>query len=176
MEIRARAAIEARHVTPDDRTAFQSAIGIATINKTLTTLGTVLRNIDVNSSLLVELNNWRLRLGKGEPDDLVFRSAPGGGPLHRSTLYKQDFLPAIRKSGVPRVRFHDLCHTYASLPIDPGEHPKYLQAQMRHSSINVTRDFYAHPMNKVNMASANRLAKTVFGEDTGDSSSKSVAK
>ena len=133
------------------------------------------RDINVDHSLLLELKKWRLKLGKSELDDLVFPS-PSGGPLHRSTLYKRGFLSAIRKSGVPRIRFHDLRHTYASLLIDQGEHPKYIQAQMGHSSINVTMDVYGHLMNKVNVASANKLAKTVLGEFVEESSSKSVAR
>jgi len=133
------------------------------------------RNIDVDPALLLELKKWRLKLGESELDDLVFPS-PSGDPLHRSTLYKQGYLPAIRRSGVPRIRFHDLRHTYASLLIDQGEHPKYIQAQMGHSSINITMDVYGHLMTKVNVKSANKLAKTIFGEDIGDSGSKSVAK
>jgi len=133
------------------------------------------RNIDVDQSHLLELKKWRLKLGKSELDDLVFPS-PSGGPLHRSTLYKRGFLPAIRKSGVPRIRFHDLRHTYASLLIDQGEHPKYIQVQMGHSSINMTMDVYGHLMDKVNVASANKLAKTVLGEFVEESSSKSVAR
>ena len=133
------------------------------------------RNIDVDPSLLLELKKWRLKLGKSELDDLVFPS-PSGGPMHRSTLYKQGYLPAIRRSGVRRIRFHDLRHTYASLLIDQGEHRKYILVQMGHSSINVTMDVYGHLMNKVNVTSANRLAKTVLGEVVEESSSKSVAK
>jgi hypothetical protein len=37
-------------------------------------------------------------------------------------------------------RFHDLRHTYAALMVAAGAHPKYLQAQMGHSSIRVTLD------------------------------------
>jgi len=65
---------------------------------------------------------------------------------------------------------------FATLLIDQGEHPKYIQGQMGHSSINVTMDVYGHLMNKVNVTSANRLAKTVLGEVVEESSSKSVAK
>ena len=41
-------------------------------------------------------------------------------------------------------RFHDLRHTYAALMVAAGAHPKYLQAQMGHSSIRVTLDLYGH--------------------------------
>ena len=46
--------------------------------------------------------------------------------------------------------------------IDQGEHPKYIQTQMGHSSINVTMDTYGHLMNTVNQESAKRLDSTVF--------------
>ncbi len=42
------------------------------------------------------------------------------------------------------VRFHDLRHTYAALMVAAGAHPKYLQAQMGHSSIRVSLDLYGH--------------------------------
>src|SRR4029077_3690131 len=81
------------------------------------------RRIDVDPVLLLELKKWKLMLPKCDLDDLVFPSA-SGQPLHRSTVYRQGFLPAIRRSGVPRIRPHDLRHTFASLLIDQGEHPK----------------------------------------------------
>ncbi|MBW2062760.1 MAG: tyrosine-type recombinase/integrase [Deltaproteobacteria bacterium] len=63
------------------------------------------------------------------------------------------------------MRFHDLRHTYASLLIDQGEHPKYIQIQMGHSSINVTMDTYGHLMNPVNREASGRLDTAIFGED-----------
>ncbi len=132
------------------------------------------RRIDVDPILLLKLKKWKLMQPTSEPTDLVFAS-PSGQPLHRSTLYKQGFLPALRRTGLPRIRFHDLRHTYASLLIDQGEHPKYIQIQMGHSSIKVTMDIYGHLMEKVNVKSASKLAKTVFGKDQGDFGSKMVA-
>jgi integrase len=132
------------------------------------------RRIDVDPTVLLDLKKWKLRLAKSEPEDLVFPSF-SGEPLHRSTLYKQGYLPAIRRSGVPRIHFRNLRHTYASLLIAQGEQPKYIQDQMGHSSIKVTFDIYGHLMEKVNVRSANRLAMTVFGEDRGGTSSETVA-
>ncbi len=132
------------------------------------------RRIDVDPILLLELKKWKLLQPTSVPTDLVFAS-PSGQPLHRSTLYKQGFLPALRRTGLPRIRFHDLRHTYASLLIDQGEHPKYIQMQMGHSSIKVTMDIYGHLMEKVNVKSASKLAKTVFGKGQGDFGSKMVA-
>jgi len=133
------------------------------------------RNVDVDPALLLVLKKWRLQVGKNELDDLVFPS-PTGGPLYRTILYRQGFMPAMRRSGVPRIRFHDLRHTYASLLIDQGEHPKYIQTQMGHASIKVTMDVYGHLMDEVNTKSASKLAKTILGDGIEGNSSKSVAR
>jgi len=42
------------------------------------------------------------------------------------------------------VRFHDLRPTFISLLIEHGAHPKYIQDQAGHSSIQVTMDTYGH--------------------------------
>ena len=48
----------------------------------------------------------------------------------------------LRQAGLQRIRFHDLRHTFATLLIDQGESPKYIQAQLDHASIQVTMDRY----------------------------------
>ena len=47
------------------------------------------------------------------------------------------------------------------------EHPKYIRAQMGHSSINVTMDTYGHLMNPINRDASNSLEIAVLGE-SGD--------
>ena len=42
------------------------------------------------------------------------------------------------------IRFYDLRHTFVSLLIEQGAHPKYIQEQAGHSSIQVTMDTYGH--------------------------------
>lgn len=44
----------------------------------------------------------------------------------------------------PAERFHDLRHTYATRMVAAGAHPKLLQAQLGHTSINVTLNTYGH--------------------------------
>jgi hypothetical protein len=54
------------------------------------------------------------------------------------------FEPALRKAKLPRVRFHDLRHTFASLLIAQGAHPKYISEQLGHASVQITMDRYSH--------------------------------
>jgi len=57
---------------------------------------------------------------------------------------RRAFYQSLEGAGLRRVRVHDLRHTYASLLIEQGAHPKYIQEQMGHSSIQVTMDIYGH--------------------------------
>jgi hypothetical protein len=56
-----------------------------------------------------------------------------------------------------------LRHTYASLLIAQGAHPKYIQVQMGHASIQTTLDRYGHLMPDVHRAEATKLDRLVFG-------------
>lgn len=44
-------------------------------------------------------------------------------------------LYALRRAELRRIRSHDLRHTYTSRLIAHGAHPKYIQAQLGHASI-----------------------------------------
>lgn len=92
--------------------------------------------------------------------DLIFPTEDGTPENAANLLYRR-FFPALRRAGLPRMRFHNLRHSYASLLIAQGEHPKYIQSQLGHSSINVTMDIYGHLMQTVNQKTASRLGKTV---------------
>jgi integrase len=70
----------------------------------------------------------------------------------------------LRRALLRRIRFHDLRHTYASLLIAQGAHPKYIQAQLGHASIQTTLDRYGHLMPEAHAAEARKLDRLVFGE------------
>jgi integrase len=77
-------------------------------------------------------------------------------------MVNRHYVPALKKAKIEKIRFHDLRHTYASLLIEQGENPKYIQKQMGHSKVSTTLDIYAHLFNKVNQESACKLEETVF--------------
>jgi integrase len=59
-------------------------------------------------------------------------------------LRRRSFQPLIERAEVPRVRFHDLRHTAATLLMIQGVHPRVVQEMLGHSSVNVTLDTYSH--------------------------------
>ncbi|MNP32066.1 site-specific tyrosine recombinase XerC [compost metagenome] len=44
----------------------------------------------------------------------------------------------------PKIRFHDLRHTHATMLLMRGVHPKIVQERLGHSSISITLDTYSH--------------------------------
>jgi hypothetical protein len=48
---------------------------------------------------------------------------PDGTPIHPDKFRKR-FEVRIGRSGLPPIRFHDLRHTYATLALRAGVHPK----------------------------------------------------
>ncbi len=70
------------------------------------------------------------------------------------------FHKLLAKTGLRRVRFHDLRHTFASRLLQNGETPAYVKEQMGHHSINVTVDIYGHLVPGSNRAAVDRLDTT----------------
>ena len=58
--------------------------------------------------------------------DLIFATSLGS-PLDHKNVVNRVFHPTLEATGLRRIRFHDLRHTCASLLIDMGESPKYIQ-------------------------------------------------
>jgi integrase len=77
-----------------------------------------------------------------QEQDLVFAGATGG-PIDPSWS-RQTFYTALEKAGIPRVRFHDLRHTAATLALLQGVHPKVVSEMLGHSTIGLTLDTYSH--------------------------------
>jgi integrase len=96
--------------------------------------------------------------------ELVFAS-PDGQPIDPDNFMKRDWARALRRANLRRIRFHDLRHTYASLLIAQGAHPKYIQAQLGHASIQTTLDRYGHLMPQIHEAEARKLDRLVFGSE-----------
>jgi integrase len=66
-----------------------------------------------------------------------------GRPLHPQTV-TQEFLKLISDSKIPRVRFHDLRHTHATILLSRGVHPKIVSERLGHSTVGITLDTYSH--------------------------------
>jgi len=46
--------------------------------------------------------------------------------------------------GLARIRFHDLRHTFATIALGRGVHPKIVSEMLGHSTVAITLDLYSH--------------------------------
>ncbi|HKF36276.1 MAG TPA: tyrosine-type recombinase/integrase, partial [Ktedonobacteraceae bacterium] len=74
--------------------------------------------------------------------DLVFCSIYGGY-LHPMTVFHH-FTRALEDAGLPRMRFHDLRHSAATLLLSMGVPAKVVQEILGHSHISMTLGVYSH--------------------------------
>ncbi len=52
--------------------------------------------------------------------------------------------PLPQWAGLPKIRFHDLRHTCATLLLSRNVHPKFVQELRGHANIAITLDTYSH--------------------------------
>jgi len=74
----------------------------------------------------------RLIMGAGFTDHGLIFCRPDGGPLHPERFTRTFEIEAGR-AGLPRIRLHDLRHTWATLALASGEHPKVVQERLGHA-------------------------------------------
>jgi len=90
-----------------------------------------------------------------EDHDLVF-CQPNGKPMHPDT--PTSWFPAfLERVGLPRLNFHCLRHTHASLLLKAGVNIKIISERLGHSSVRITYDLYSHLMPGMQREAADRL-------------------
>ncbi|MNB79187.1 Transposase [compost metagenome] len=80
----------------------------------------------------------------------------------------QDQQNALKEAGepytpFPKIRFHDLRHTHATILLKKGVHPKIVQERLGHSSITVTMDTYSHVLPNMQRAVLNSIGRSITG-------------
>jgi integrase len=75
-------------------------------------------------------------------NDFVFTNMSGG--MIQPDHLKRHMDRICKQAEVPRVRIHDLRHTYASLSLKCGNRIEIVSKQLGHSSITMTLDVYRH--------------------------------
>lgn len=101
----------------------------------------------------------RLAIGGGYRDDLVFAQVDGS-PLHPESVAKV-FDRRVTRSGLTRIRFHDLRHSHCAALIAAGQDAKVISRRLGHASVSFTYDRYGHLMPEADSAAATAVALLV---------------
>jgi len=106
----------------------------------------------------------RLACGQGwdASHGLVFCGLDGT-PLHPDR-FTAEFKRRVRDSGLPELRGpHSLRHTWATLALRAGIHPKVVSDRLGHATIAVTIDTYSHVAPSLDAGAADTVAAQIFG-------------
>ena len=77
------------------------------------------------------------------------------------------FANYVRAAGLPRIRLHDVRHTYATAALvnATGWHEvKVISERLGHASIGITLDTYAHVLPAVDAQASRTLARVILGQ------------
>ena len=67
-----------------------------------------------------------------------------GHPLRYNNFMRRNYYPLLERNGLPKIRFHDLRHTVATLLLTRGVNPKVVSEMLGHASVKITLDRYSH--------------------------------
>jgi integrase len=108
-------------------------------------------------------NQQKLLLGNGYQDQDLVNCTLEGNPIHPRNLIR-NFHRMMEKAGVPKIRFHDLRHTHASIMLQLGEHPKIVSERLGHSRTSITLDIYSHVTPNLQVDAAKKFGDAMSGK------------
>jgi integrase len=107
----------------------------------------------------------RLLCGVGYKDlGLVF-AMPDGRAIHPDR-FSRGFTEKVGRMAIKRIRLHDLRHTWATIALQAGVHPKVVQERLGHSHISITLAIYSHVIPSMHTDAAERVANLVKQQAT----------
>ena len=99
-------------------------------------------------------------VGVGYRDQGLVFADPDGSPIYPegvSRAFKEQAVAA----GLPPIRLHDARHTWATLALQSGVHPKVVQERLGHASITITLQTYSHVIPSMHEDAAETVASMI---------------
>lgn len=111
-----------------------------------------------------EQNEHRLLMGAGWRDHDLVWCRETGEPL-RPKRVNELLNGSIRRAGAAHISPHGLRHTWATLALEQGVHPKVVQERLGHTRIGTTMDIYTHSTPVMHRQAADDVAAAIFGPE-----------
>ena len=116
------------------------------------------RTLSLAKETLQVLKQQRKKVGSSP---WVFPS-PSGGPISPySVLHKLHRV--LKRARLPRVRFHDLRHAFATLALQSGVDINTVSGMLGHYSAGFTLDTYAHVTTQAQRQAADTMGQVLAG-------------
>ena len=116
------------------------------------------RTISLGEDAVGILKKQKKKCGDSE---YVFPS-PTGGPISPDSVI-QMLHRVLKRAGLPKVRFHDLRHTFATVALQNGVDIKTVSGMLGHYSAGFTLDTYAHVTTQAQREAAKTMASVLSG-------------
>lgn len=104
---------------------------------------TSLRTVTLPRSVMAALVEHMDRYTDTDPEGLVF-TMHDGRPVLRHHFRRTQWVPALKRAGIPFLRVHDLRHTFVALWVSLGRNAKEVSKAAGHCSVAFTLDRYGH--------------------------------
>ena len=116
------------------------------------------------SRQITRVKEMRLRAGPTwQEHGLLFPNAVGKW-LSPTNIYNRLYFPLLERAGLPRIRFHDLRHSCATLLLAQRVDIKTVSTILGHASISITADTYTHAVPHLQSEAMDRLGDLLAGE------------
>ena len=140
--------------------------GVVSVGEPKTARGR--RSISLDGATVAVLREHRKRMLEERllvgPDfhdvGLVFHQ-PDGSSL-RPDAVSSAFLRRVERFGAVRITLHGLRHTWATLALEGGIHPRVVQERLGHSTIAITLGIYSHVSPTLHDEAAEQVASLLF--------------
>ena len=119
------------------------------------------RTIILPGSLLRILEEYR----KTVDSEWLFPSPLDNTKTKNPSAVRKRMQTILERAGCPKVRFHDLRHTFATMALEHGMDVKTLSATIGHVSSATTIDIYSHITDNMQRQAAVNIDRKIGGTD-----------
>ncbi len=116
------------------------------------------RNVSIGPDAIEVLEAQKAKVGDS---GYVFPS-PNGGPISPDSVLNM-LHRVLERAGLPKMRFHDLRHSFATLALQNGVDIKTVSGMLGHFSAGFTLDTYAHVTTAAQKEAANTMGNVLAG-------------
>ena len=114
------------------------------------------RTLPLSADAISVLKMQKCKVGNSE---WVFPSPPGGPMSPDSVLHMLQRV--LKRAGLPRIRFHDLRHTFATMALQNGVDVKTVSSMLGHYSAGFTLNTYTHATAQMKQDAADTIGGVI---------------